>query len=403
MKSLPLRWLAPLLVAACGVAGYQLGKADVSMRGSVGGDKKIPRGERKLTRDLRAKASPLGDFKGLILDRKNEVGIWKVVSRLPSTDIPEALRSLREARSVTVSRTPAERRLAEIESALYYRWAESDPVAALADVSAMPGPPDRKSNTMRVELLKAVLGAWMRTDPDVAYRAVKDEHEFSYVGRDLLVRTWTAENAFENLKRYPDKYKDLFGWYCVAAAQDEGQRDAMLKALREQPDLQDRDVGYTMLFREWVGSDVPAAMAEAKKLDRPGFEQSVLGDALKEQPAIALPWAVSQNIPPDGQAWSLGYSRWLSSNRRDAEKWLEEQAPAWETSGHFQTVADFRTEQLSSFEKIDLNVHQPVWIDLMTKWKAKDPEGAEKWLNSPKARGQGISNILTGKGYRSGQ
>lgn len=403
MQFSPSRWLAPLLVAACGVAGYQLGRAGASERISATDNNEISQSKQKFSRELRQEESPLGDFKGLILDRKNEISIWKVVSRLPATDIPEALRSLREARSVTASWTTAEKRLAEIESALYYCWAESDPVAALANVSAMPGPPDRKSNTMRVELLKGVLSAWMKTDPNAAYRAVKDVYEFSHVGRDLLVKTWTADNVFENLKLFPDKHKDLFGWYCVAAAQDEDQRNAMLKALKEQPDLQDHDWGYEMLFKEWVVLDIPAAMAEAKKLDRPGFEKSVLEIALNQQPAVAIRWAVSQDIPPDNQAWTFAYDRWLDINMTEAEKWLEEQAPAWETGDHFQAVADFRIQQLSRFEKIDLNVYQPVWIDLMTKWRAKDPDAAEKWLNGSVGRSQGISSILEGKGYRGDQ
>lgn len=340
----------------------------------------------------------------MLLDRKNEADVWKAVSRLPAASIPDALIALREARAMTPSGTDAARRLEEIESALYYHWAESDPVVALANVSAMPGPPDQKAIQSRKALLESVLSAWMRTDPNAAYRAVKDHEDFGYVGRDMLVQMWTADNVFENLKQFPDKNRDLFGHYCYYAAEvgNEKKRDDILKILKEQPDIKDRDWGYFLLFRQWAYADFPAAMAEAKKHNNPGLEEHVLEDGLNQQPAATLRWAVSQNIPPGGLLWEAGYCNWLMFEPAEADKWLDEQAPIWTRDGHIAAVAGFRAAQLVTTDRppggIDREESGRKLISLMAEWKNKDPEAAAKWLDTaPDA----ARKLLNGKGTGS--
>ena len=93
----------------------------------------------------------------------------------------------------------------------------------------------------------------------------------------------------------------------------------------------------------------------------------------------------------------MGYSRWLESDKAEAKSWLDEQAPAWETAGHFEAVAVLRIQELGMEEKIDIEAVQPIWTALMAKWKSQDPEAAEKWLNG-EGKGQGIPRILSAKG-----
>jgi hypothetical protein len=321
-----------------------------------------------------------GNFEDLLSAGSRETDIWKVVSRLPTEKIPDALLRLRTARASTGNRSPEADRLHEIECALYFHWAESDPVAALADVSAIPEPADPHAKTTRRNLAESVLAAWMRLDPNEGYRAVKDHEDFGFVGRNLLVQTWTAENVFENLKLFPDKHEDLLGWYCVAAAKDEEERNAVLTALKEQPQMQDRDWGYSMLFREWASNDFNAALAEAENLDHPGLKEHVLDYGLDYHPPAAMRWAVSQNIHPGGRTWSEAYSKWLRTDLKDAQLWLSEQAPAWKNAGHYEALANLQAEQLGLTEKIDMEVARPIWTALMTEWKNRDPQAAAKWL-----------------------
>ncbi len=386
-------------MAASALAGYAIGNAT---RTPVIEKSQVPANEasrlvRAAGRESHHQGNAWEQLTALLAPNSREDEIWKIISRIPTKNIPEAIHELRMTQLRAATGSAEERRLAEIESALYFKWAESDPIAALADVSTRPGPPDHRAAAKRIALLKSVLAAWMRVDANAAYRAVKDHKNFGYVGRDMLVQTWTAENVFENLKQFPENNRDLLGWYCVAAAKDEAQRNAMLVALKEQPEMRDRDWGYFLLFRDWAYRDFPAAMAEAKKHDHPGLEQHVLEDGLNQQPAATMRWAVSQNIPPGGPSWERGYSNWLRFDPADAKQWLEEQAPAWTSEGHFAAVAGLQLQQLGLMEKIDMKAVQPAWVALMTKWQNKDPEAAEKWLDSPFARSQGIPNILTWK------
>jgi hypothetical protein len=385
MKFSAKSWLGISLICGCGVAGYAVGSAGTEVRKNVATEvAEIFRRPRRLPREKRVEENVFETFRGLLAKDSKESNLWKVVSRLPKAAIPEALKELRAAKLLTATGSSEERRLEEIESALYFHWAETNPQAALADVSTLPGPPDQIAQMKRHALLSSVLAAWMRTDANAAYRAVKDHKDFGYTGRDMLVQTWTAENVFEKLELFPDKNRDLLGWYCVAAAKDEAQRNAMLTALKEKIVMDDRDWGYFMLFRAWAYQDFPAAMAEAKKHDHAGLENHVLEDGLNEQPAATMRWAVSQNLPPGGSSWDQGYGNWLMYDPADAQKWLDEQAPAWILGGHTATVASFRAKQLNRKrpEQIDDEAAGKKLIDLVDDWKTKDPKAAAKWLET---------------------
>ncbi len=386
------------LICGCGVAGYAVGSAGTEVRKNVATEvAKIFRRPRRLPRERRIEVSPFEHFKGLLAKDSKESNLWKVVSRLPKEAILEALKELRAAKLLTATGSSEERRLEEIESALYYHWAEINPLAALADVSTLPGPPDQIAQMKRAELVQSVLAAWMRTDANAAYRAVKDHDDFGYLGRNMLVQTWTAENVFEKLDLFPEKNRDLLGWYCIAASKDEAQRNEMLMALKEKLVMDDRDWGYALLFRGWAQRDFPAAIAEAKKHDQPGLEDQVINDGLNSQPAATMRWAVSQNLPPGGASWESGYRTWLMREPADAQKWLDEQAPAWIRSGHIETVASFRAGQLNRKrpEQVDDVAAGKKLIDLLDEWKTKDPKAAAKWLETaPDA----AREILIGKG-----
>ena len=78
--------------------------------------------------------------------------------------------------------------------------------------------------------------------------------------------------------------------------------------------------------------------------------------------------------------WAEGYRNWLRFDFREAEQWLAEQTPAWKSDGHFEALADLQAERLYPTEKIDMEVAGPIWTALMSEWRDKNPEAAEKWL-----------------------
>lgn len=352
---------------------------------------------RKVARERENRGDPFEGFAQL-LSGGGDGDIWKIVSRLPLNRIPDALERLKEMRERTPGWTPDAFRLLEIESALYFRWAESAPEAALADVEATPIPAHGWASIRRRQLRESLMAAWMRSDPDAAYRAVKDDPKLEYMGRSQLVRTWTPADVFENLKRYPKNHQLLLGWYCAAAAEDPVKRAATLQALKEQPGLRNRETAYELLFRSWGYNDFEAAMAEARSQELPAMVSQLLHDNVEQSPQKVLPWAATHDVSPENDPWVKGYAGWLASDAPAARQWFSEQAPRWESQGHSETVAGFllqdvlhegshpsRSGQESSTGKL---------TELLARWRSKDPQAASRWLDSAPA----AARDLIGKG-----
>ncbi len=392
--------LGVVVIGLCGVGGYSMGRtargdayrAEISRESAVIVDRPSPR-------DRRTEEDPVAGFRGLLEAGSRETDVWKVISRLPGAAIPEALRRVAEARGAAASGTEETKRLDEIEAALYFHWAESDPQAALAAAVAIPETHEMMAGIRRENLLKSVMAAWMRTDPNAAYRAVKDDEKLEYYGRDQLVRTWTPANVFENLELYPETQDLLLGWYCLGTATDPASRNAMLAALKEQPEMAHRDWGYQLLFRGWGQTDFHAAMTEAQAQQLPKIVKQLVKDNISHNPALALPWAVKNNLPPDGKSWEEGYQFWLRTDGPGARKWLAEQAPAWESSGHTDVVAGFLAKEyglsIATQHAATQEAARKRLSDFMEKWQTKDPEAAGNWLETAPPP---IREIFAGEG-----
>ncbi len=338
-------------------------------------------------------------FERLLAGRESR--LWPVVSRLRADALPGAFDKLRELLAKAPKQSAEWRRLNEIESALYFRWAESDPQAALADVLAKPRPDDMWDKMKSRSLVESVLAAWMHVDANAAYAAVKDDKDYSHIGRDMLVRTWTPQTLFKNLELFPDKHRDLLGWYCVAAAEEESRRNAMLAALKEQPEMKDADWAKFLLFRSWGYKDFDAAVAEAEARKLPDTVKQLLNDNLPSNPAQAMPWAVQKGLPPGGPLWERGYENWLRDGNVEARAWFAEQAPLWEDKGHHTAVAGFLAKDLA-FTSADLS-GDPVKREdaehelgaFMERWRSKDPDAAARWSDTAPKEAR---DFLAGKG-----
>lgn len=386
MKGNRLIWLAPLLVGLSGIAGYSAGAAGRADSRPPDRLPPVTANERKVERPRNERGDPIRDFHDLLDPASRETDVWKIVSRLPEDRLAEVMRDVREKLAVTPSRGSEAERLAEIQSALYFRWAEFDPEAALADVSAIPKSLDFRIEQRRTTLLKSVLAAWMRSDADAAYVAVKDHKDFGYVGRNMLVQTWTAENVFENLERHPDKRRNLLGWYCAAAAENVAQRDAMLAALESQPDMKDGDWAKFMLFRSWGYDDFTAAVEAAKALGYQDRVEQIVDDNLQSKPHLALPFATENGIDPGGQDWENGYRFWRENMPDEARRWLAKEAPKWRDAGHHDALLGLLAQDYSLSVKSEIppavTSSARDLIDALTEWRREDPEAAGNWLDT---------------------
>lgn len=368
-----IRWRAFLVVGICGLAGFAAGFAN---RLRTGTDGQAP--QTTASRESTPHRDGTGDFSQLLAGDKLSADTWKIVSRIPVSQIPDAMKRLREARDRSLDEFESDR-LDHIASALCFHWAESDPRAALADVLSHP------EYRGRTQLVESVLAAWMITDPDAAYAAVKDHKDYEFQGRTMLVRTWNPDTVFENLERHPDKHRILLGWYCIAAVENESQRNATLAALKERPTIKDRDWAYQLLFRAWGYQDFPSAFTSAQNLDIPWLETQLLRDNFRNQPEVAMPWSASHDITPGGPVWEEGYSKWLEySQPKIARDWFAGVSSEWLARGHFAAVAGLLARDLDLSETAEDAVNKDhaarQLAEVMETWKTKDPEAAGKWL-----------------------
>ncbi len=160
-----------------------------------------------------------------------------------------------------------------------------------------------------------------------------------------------------------------------------------------------RGWAYFMLFRNWAYRDFPAAMAEAEQHDHPGLVNHVLDDGLNVQPASALRWAVSHDVPPGGPRCEQAYRNWLMYDAEATQSWFPEQSSGWISTGQTAVVAGFLSKELDSGGSIkgslDPHASGERLVALVADWQAKDPQAAAKWLETAS---DSARKLITGKG-----
>ena len=316
---------------------------------------------------------------------------WAVVSRLDASGVPGLLAKLRAVQGSTPRGSGEWERLAEIESALLFHWADADPRAAWADVAGIPESDDFGVERHTKSLVKSVLAAWMRRDPDEAYTAAKNHPEHGHVARDMLVLTWTPETLEENLAKHPDKRRDLLGWFSSSVVADDKKREAVIGYLLQEPAPKDADWGRMLLFRKWGYDDFDAAMARAEALELPDMMGLIYQDNLPMTPHKAMPWAISKDAPPGGPLWERGYDHWLGMDPAGARAWFAAQAPRWEAEGHEAAVAGFLAcELVSAGESLEAGKGDPAaeaaaverLATFLARWSERDPDAKSEWFES---------------------
>jgi len=325
---------------------------------------------------------------------------WAVVSRLDAMAMPQWLARLRDLQKTIASGSTEWARLAEIESALFFHWADADPQAAWKEVAAI-----RKSSDFGIlqhtqMLVQSVLAAWMRRAPDEAYTAAKNHPEHGFIARDMLLLTWTPETLEENLAKHPGKRRDLLGWFCGSVTGDEAKREQVIGYLLQDPPPKDADWGRKLFFRSWGYEDFDAAMAKAEALELKDMVQLLFRDNLPNSPGKVMPWAVSRGITPGGPQWEEGYQLWLTADPGKARAWFEELAPAWERDGNHKAVAGFLAAELANASGLPPGLRTGNTDNVseagdgavkaaagrlsgfLARWREKDPKAESKWRNS---------------------
>jgi hypothetical protein len=373
-------WLSGLLVLVCGVGGWSVG----SMRGGEAAEVNPLQNDRRerprpMGRDRSAPSvEPMKELLANLSPDAEEGKVWRIVQRLNPEEIRGAIKEI----------TGRERRTAYKTwlSALYYRWSETDPMAALESARLLKG------DFLAEEMGLAVLCSWMSRDAEGAYLSLKKDKDFSHEARDILVRTWNKDNIFDNLKRFPDKEdaRILLGAYCFESAGDPESRTQMLAALDANEDLTGREWAYSLLFRSWLYKDAAGALAAVAEKPIPWLQQQMLRDGMNNQPGPTLKWATERGLRPGESMWQEGYRHWLMFEPEEARGWFTTQIPAWNERGDHRAVADFITQEIDNAQvPKDDPIHRQLDERLarqMEVWRNHDPAAADAWLAAKKKK-----------------
>jgi len=368
------RWLPGVLVLACGVGGWTLGKGRTDPRAEVTSEQKAaPKTSRSLARERSVSSvAPMSEFLAELSPDADEGKIWRIVQRLSPQEIRDAITEIAGKEKPGAYEAWL--------SALYYRWAEIDPMAALESAKQLKG------EFLADEMGRAVLCSWMSRDAEGAYVALKKDKDFWHEARDMLVRTWNKDTVFENLKRFPDKEdaKTLLGAYCFQSAGDPESRAHILAALAENKDLTGREWGYSLLYRSWLYKDPVNALAAVPDKSVPWLHQQMLRDGLNAQPGPTLKWASAQGLRPGESMWQEAYRNWLVFEPETAHAWFADQVPVWNQQGDHRAVAEFINQEIdnaqatkneSSRQQLDARLAQQIEL-----WRKHDPAAADAWL-----------------------
>lgn len=374
------RWLPVFLVLASGAAGWSAAKLspgpqkEESEAGKAVTEKARPLAKERSLSTL----APMKEFLAELSPAADDGKIWRIVQRLDPKYIPAAL--------AEIAAREDSRNYERWMSALYYRWAETDPMAAIGSAKQLVG------EHLQDSMALAVLSSWMAKDADAAYLALRNDKDFSHYARNMLVRTWNQETVFENLKRFPDE-KDsqyLLGAYCYHSADDPASRDHMIAALAEKKDLPFRDWGYSLLYRSWLYQDPAKALAAVSEQPIPWLQQQMLKDGLSNQPAATLKWAAEKGLQPGESIWQNAYRNWLVFEPAEARGWFAEQMPVWSERGDHRAVADFISQDIDNTTatkdeatRQQLNEQLAKQIEL---WRQQDSAAADEWLAAAKKK-----------------
>ncbi len=328
---------------------------------------------RPMARDRSSPSvEPMREFRDELSPDAEEGKVWRIVQRLNPDEIRDAIREITGRERQADYKTWL--------SALYYRWAETDPMAALESARQLKG------DFLAEEMGLAVLCSWMSRDAEGAYLSLKKDKDFKYEARDILVRTWNKDNVFDNLKRFPDKEdaRILLGAYCFESAGDPESRTQMIAALDANKDLTGREWAYSLLFRSWLYNDPVSALAAVSEKPIPWLHQQMLRDGLSNQPGPTLKWATERGLRPGESMWQNGYRHWLMFEPEEARGWFTTQIPAWNERGDHRAVADFINQEIDNAQAPkDDPIHRQLDERLarqMEIWRTHDPAAADAWL-----------------------
>lgn len=376
--------LLPVIAGAAGWGGYSLGTAK---RPPVEAPPSISESESSSKRPLAArdmelvlKTRDLPVPADLFDYRPEYLECWRVIRDFSTDQVKSALSQIGDV--AARPSTPAVRRM------LYFRWGQLDPVAAMAVAQDL-----QNADTEVYGPSQACLTAWLRKDPETAYRWSTDPKNKAGNIAYMAAPAFLTDDAPKVLARVAALSEPLPGVVANELAKteshDPGKREAFLKMLSAIGSPDQIKEGRASVYNYWAEVNpreaIDAATASGENpTDTRRFQQAVLTRWSNNQPAAALDWMIAHPdaIPLKKQLWT--YDSWLRRKPTEAERWIDENPVSSEFHGGIIRILfeRFLPPFKSTFSEKNADVSETLRA-LKThyrRWKSAYPQEAEQWL-----------------------
>lgn len=377
--------LLPVIAGAAGWGGYSLGAG----KRPAGKDAPTNTPEPKSS----AVAAPAAPDMPLVLKtrdlavpadlsgyRPEYLECWRVIRDFSADQVKSALSQIGEV--AARPSTPAVRRM------LYFRWGQLDPAKAMAAAQKLENAEGEVYGPS-----EACLTAWLRKDPETAYRWCTDPKNKVGGIAYTAAPAFLTDDAPRVLASVAPLGEPLPGMVVDKLAQteshDPAKREAFLKMLSANGTPDQIQDGRASVYNYWAEINpreaIDAATASGENpTDTRRFQQAVLTRWSNIQPAAALDWMTAHPdaIPLKKQLET--YEGWLRRKPLEAERWLDENPVRREFHGGITRIlfARFLPTYRSTLSEGKTDVAETLRAlkTHYTRWKSADPQEAGQWL-----------------------
>ena len=390
--------LLVLLCVAVGTAGYWKGLrietpvSEVLQTSAPAAGKSPPaQGRDKEVRDGRDKRERL---KSLLaqpeVSRQASLEAWSIIRGMTMDEVEEALANARSQPDAGQS---------ELQTMmLYFRWAQLDPEAAIhaSMTDRNPG--------FEAAVMDAALTAWMKRDPEAAYRFAVDNKDLSEVAPMMLARLLVGGGMTTALEKADqlggELRKRVLKEFATAAGSDEESRRAFLDGLARHGTEQERVYAASALVLRWSESDPGAALTATGELEAASKSQSsdIFRRWMQRDPSAAIVWSVEHPGVLADATRVTAYQRLTSDNPEQAAVALAvlEKEPGFLASAVKRLQSTYDREGWSPYGN-DTRLLAVTTTALRThfqRWQELDPAAASAWKETLPTRLQ--ANLTAG-------
>lgn len=336
------------------------------------------------------------------LNSRTRGELWSIVRGYSIGEIREALQE--------ISTVPDSETIRWQKAMLYQRWGQVDPVAAIESATTLP------EEGVRQTMKMSALTAWMKQDPDAAYRWAEKSAEFkrqepSRMMANLLSGL-TPAMALEKAKSYGAEVHKatLLKLAGDLSTTPEDRAEFLAELARSGSSDEEKAVSLGTFAETWGRGDPLAALGAMDELalDDGRKQQArdrITKDWAEKDPSAALAWLVAKENAQPLKSQVDAYIRWAAREQESALNQLnqlEQQSPPLREGVMNSLVGSSirggwtpwgESNQAKNAGMTKLKSHY-------THWSGLAPEQAAAWLaNQEPALQKKITNTEAHENY----